>query len=561
MRIKRSRLRSGLAVGSVLLSGVFCGLSETSEAATAYYLNDASTNGTVYTTAPGNDANDGLTPATPKTSIQATLDTYDTVGGDVIYVDTGLYNVSGDTRIIWSRGGDAEHGPLTIQGSTNVMDGGSTLHRTGSGGSGQGFNVNASHVTLRDMAVRNFNRGIYLNTNRNVTAEHIWAYSNNVGIFAFQTDGATLRNLRISDNEAGVDLSNARTTIVENVTFVSNADYSYRARNTILNNTLQNNIFVVTHTNAPALAGPGVTSGQSFVDYNIYYFENQGTIHGGYSDLRLWQLGEGHDFRSAITDPLLHDPASGNFHLRSEFGRYRPDVGFFVPDGETSWAIGRGNPESPFDQQPAPTAGRINLGAFGNTEFASKGSTNPVVLTRTLMDGITISNLAQQVQPLVWAINNLPEGLLFDVEYSPDGGANWYTIQEDVDADREYVIWTTDPTLNAFNARWRVIGEADSVVYSAESDPPFDVEFGSFEGITDQFFTSGRHTIRWRGAWAERYRVEYTENGIHWTNAPTGPGEDQDADFISDRGGDFFYQDVESTNVRFRSYRVFWDPQ
>ena len=39
-----------------------------------YYVNDASTSDDVYCTAVGDDGNDGLSPATPKATVQAILD-------------------------------------------------------------------------------------------------------------------------------------------------------------------------------------------------------------------------------------------------------------------------------------------------------------------------------------------------------------------------------------------------------------------------------------------------------------------------------------------------------
>ena len=56
-----------------------------------YYVNDGSTVGDVYTTAVGSAANDGLTPATPKASLQNLINAYTLGPGDNIYVDAGSY--------------------------------------------------------------------------------------------------------------------------------------------------------------------------------------------------------------------------------------------------------------------------------------------------------------------------------------------------------------------------------------------------------------------------------------------------------------------------------------
>lgn len=60
----------------------------------AYYVNDGTVNAGDWTTAPGDDANDGLSPATPKASIRALLEAYDLGPGDTVRVDDGAYNLT-----------------------------------------------------------------------------------------------------------------------------------------------------------------------------------------------------------------------------------------------------------------------------------------------------------------------------------------------------------------------------------------------------------------------------------------------------------------------------------
>lgn len=57
--------------------------------AITYYINDNSVVDDLYTKAIGNDTNDGLTPSTPKLSIEALYKT--AKEGDVIYIDRGIY--------------------------------------------------------------------------------------------------------------------------------------------------------------------------------------------------------------------------------------------------------------------------------------------------------------------------------------------------------------------------------------------------------------------------------------------------------------------------------------
>ena len=61
--------------------------------ATDYYVNDSFTLDDVYTTAAGNNANNGLTPATPKATLAAAISVAS--NGDRIFIDYGSYNEVG----------------------------------------------------------------------------------------------------------------------------------------------------------------------------------------------------------------------------------------------------------------------------------------------------------------------------------------------------------------------------------------------------------------------------------------------------------------------------------
>ena len=79
---------------------------------TAFYVNDSSTGGGVYTTAPGNDANSGKSPNAPLASLQALLTAYTFQAGDIVYVDTGTYNLLNNLVL-----GPQDSG-VTIEGPT-----------------------------------------------------------------------------------------------------------------------------------------------------------------------------------------------------------------------------------------------------------------------------------------------------------------------------------------------------------------------------------------------------------------------------------------------------------
>jgi hypothetical protein len=524
-----------------------------------FYVNDTSTTGDVFTTAVGNDSNSGTTPSAPKRTLQALLAAYDTEGGDVVYMDTGAYPISTLNRVNWSRGGDAEAGFVTIRGSTNLVAGGTVLTRNVPFPGSHVIEVPAPYVRLRDLTLQGGDYGIYSSSNRFVEVEGIFARSNEMGAVFNTTFNVLMRNLRVWNNRlGGIEIVNGRTTTLENATFVANSNYSYRLFGTAAD-VIQSSIFYQSYSNTVAFSGPATSFDNAFIDYNVYYFpEPTSHIFGAYNDLLQWQLDKKKDYRSAITNPLLHDVSSGDFHLRSIHGRY--SGGIFVNDAESSWAIDRGNPASAFSNEPSFNGARINIGAFGGTPFASKSPTNRILETRTLNDPITIDdNSPTNIFPLIWGAINVPTGLIVNVQFSGDGGASWFNLQTNLSAYHEFVLWQASPFYNTKQGLWRVIGQDGSIVYADTNNAVLDVSFGDFR-ISNMFISSNRmNTFVWRGFWNEEYQVQQTDNGLLWSNSVSGVGPNRIANFMSTNGGDFTFEDVTSTNVRFRSYRVIWE--
>jgi len=70
-------------------------------------------------------------------------------------------------------------------------------------------------------------------------------------------------------------------------------------------------------------------------------------------------------------DPFFVDPDNGDYHLRSERGRYWPAHDVWVLDNITSPCIDGGDPTVDPSGEPMPNGGRINMGAYGGTAYAS----------------------------------------------------------------------------------------------------------------------------------------------------------------------------------------------
>ncbi|MBN2316010.1 MAG: C10 family peptidase [Sedimentisphaerales bacterium] len=72
------------------------------------------------------------------------------------------------------------------------------------------------------------------------------------------------------------------------------------------------------------------------------------------------------------TNPLFADPTGGDYHLKSEAGRWNPKSQTWLLDERTSPCIDAGDPMTPFGLEPLPNGDVINIGAYGGTLEASK---------------------------------------------------------------------------------------------------------------------------------------------------------------------------------------------
>jgi len=76
---------------------------------------------------------------------------------------------------------------------------------------------------------------------------------------------------------------------------------------------------------------------------------------------------------------VLNVWVDGEYHLKSEAGRWDPNTEAWVIDTVTSPCIDAGDPCDSIGYEPNPNGGRINMGAYGGTWQASKstGGTGP----------------------------------------------------------------------------------------------------------------------------------------------------------------------------------------
>ncbi len=121
-----------------------------------------------------------------------------------------------------------------------------------------------------------------------------------------------------------------------------------------------------------------------------------------YSDIRGDWPGEGNIdvdpqfFESGgwvdVNDPNIavepNDPnavwVDGDYHLKSEAGRWDPNSESWVVDDDTSPCIDAGDPNGPVGDEPDPNGGIINMGAYGGTLEASMSHVEQIVYIQWL---------------------------------------------------------------------------------------------------------------------------------------------------------------------------------
>ena len=114
-------------------------------------------------------------------------------------------------------------------------------------------------------------------------------------------------------------------------------------------------------------------------------YEIYGAVTASYCDIQGGWPGEG----NVNDDPCFVEPGywdangtpddgsddfwvGGDYHLKSQGGRWDPNTESWVTDDVTSPCIDTGDPMSPIGLEPFPNGGIINMGVYGGTAQASK---------------------------------------------------------------------------------------------------------------------------------------------------------------------------------------------
>ncbi|MEO6842783.1 MAG: right-handed parallel beta-helix repeat-containing protein [Bradyrhizobium sp.] len=200
-------------------------------AGNAFYINDNSTVGDEYTTAVGNDLNSGKTPNAPMASLTALLRNYTLGPGDIVYVDTGSYQMLTDAILgpADSGNGLAANQQVTFQGPTAHV---ATLNRENINGNVFQF-AGAQDVTIADLTMTGAGTGVLFDFrvgSNNVTLTNdVLENNQNYGVYVDQgNNGFTLNASQIfgsvnGSRDDGVYLAStspqASATVINNQIF------------------------------------------------------------------------------------------------------------------------------------------------------------------------------------------------------------------------------------------------------------------------------------------------------------------------------------------------------
>ena len=159
---------SGLAAGNtyvIQVSAVSASVSalsaqfSVSPKITNYYVNDGTPG--QYTTAPGGNSNNGLSPATPKLSIQALLTAYTLGAGDIIYVDGGTYTLTTNINLGSKNSGTSASDTFSIIGPTSGTP--AVLSRGNLNSGVDVFDIQGgSYITIENLTITGANVGVEL---------------------------------------------------------------------------------------------------------------------------------------------------------------------------------------------------------------------------------------------------------------------------------------------------------------------------------------------------------------------------------------------------------------
>ena len=231
---------------------------------------------------------------------------------------------------------------------------------------------------LRGFTITGANNGIYCTEAAPVISDCIITGNTNAGIKLYSGGSPSITNCSIVANGgAGFEMHPRRSAryAFYNYPQISNCIIAKNLRQAILGG-------VPTITNCTIVENlqGGIYGSRPTVTNSIIYFNGNAQIAESfemvtYSDVQGSWPGLG----NIDADPLFvslywissNSTDAGDYHLKSQAGRWDPDSQTWIQDDVSSPCIDNGDPASPFGDEPAPNGGIVNMGAYGGTTQAS----------------------------------------------------------------------------------------------------------------------------------------------------------------------------------------------
>ena len=454
-----------------------------------FYVNDGSTNLDNWCMQPGDDQNDGVAPDSPKATIQSVLDAYDLEPGDVVRIDTGLYTNDSNIEVTSDDEGSSAD-PVVFEASPY----GVRIDRNNTGSGNYGWHLNhCDYVTISTATSTNYPAatqgwmrigggyyGLYVYYANYCTLDRVEIASNaNDGIYGYYGHHAVYSNCLIRANgDDGAELDYCDYNTLHNCTFAGNSDDQLYADYSTSPLIVRNSILVADGVGDYAAY---LYSSSYAVDWDYNCLVATNGAHVGYASgarttLADWQAATGEDANSISVDPAFADPVDGNYHPMSVEGRYvEGDV--WASDTHHSLCIDAGDPVGTWTNEPAANGSRLNMGAYGNTEQASKSLTNTVWTVRVASDhGLATPPVD---------VHTYYENSLVDCSVTP----------EQVDGSTKYVC-----------TGWSLAGQADTNGQFAGSSPEMALVLTNHSALTWLWSTNDWvHRYVWDSIGATQY--------------------------------------------------------
>lgn len=193
---------------------------------------------------------------------------------------------------------------------------------------------------------------------------------------------------------------------------------------------------------------------------SIVWGNTSNPIHGDASIAYSTVQGGMQGPNNIKADPLFADPGSGDYHLKSQYGRFDPSIQAWLYDEMTSPCIDAGDPQSDWSKEPWPNGKRINMGTFGGTPEAS---ISPIGCVADINKDWTVDDYDLQMFVADWMKSSpkeIPQGSV-----KVDGDLNewsdnvyWYPLHEVYNGN------PSDISRARFALRWN---EATNKIYAA----------------------------------------------------------------------------------------------